>query len=80
MGLMRTLYEAWQAYQQELNDPSLPPVQRDEMRDAFVAGAAALFDLVAHAASSEDCEAHLQALEHELNHAHRHVRPSSRSS
>lgn len=40
------LLNAWQSFQREVIPPNAPPVQHDVCRDAFYAGAAALFELV----------------------------------
>lgn len=67
---MKTLFEEWQSFERAVVPVAAPPVQREEMRRAFYAGASVMLTLVLAAVAPEnedDCEANLQALEDEVN-------------
>lgn len=66
---MKTVFEQWKSYERSVVPPDAPPVQREECRRAFYAGAAATFGLVMAATDPEnedECAANLTALSDEI--------------
>jgi hypothetical protein len=67
---MKRLAEQWDSFCEAVMPEDAPPVQRQEMRRAFYAGAGGMFDLVCRvipeAVNEEQGEAMLTELEKEL--------------
>ena len=67
---MTTFFEEWKSYERDVVRAAAPPVQREECRRAFLAGAAIGYKLTLDATLPEDeakCEANLLALEAEIH-------------
>lgn len=70
---MIALFDSWKTFDREVIPKDASPIQREEMRRSFYAGAAAMMGLVLEAVdpvNEEDCLLNLSALEAELA-AHR---------
>lgn len=66
---MRTVFDQWKSFEHEVVPADAVPVQREELRRAFYAGAVSMFGLTMEAVASEDeseCELNLLALDEEL--------------
>lgn len=66
---METLFSAWRSYLTTLIPADAPPIQREECRRAFYAGAVCMFSLTLKATEPKDetvCEDNLSALHKEL--------------
>jgi len=62
------LLDEWCIYRDAIIPSQAPPVQVEECRRAFYAGAVAMFDQILRATEPEDedvCDARLEALRHE---------------
>lgn len=68
---MPTFFEEWKSYEHDVVPAEAPPVQREECRRAFMAGAAIGFKLTLEAATTDEdddvCEANLRKLESEIH-------------
>lgn len=66
---MARVFTEWQSYNEAIVPAAAPPLQREECRRAFYAGAWALYWLVLEATADPDeekCERNLKALHDEL--------------
>lgn len=70
---MISIFEQWTSFNRQVVPPDASPIQREEMRRSFYAGATAMMGLMLTATAPEneqDCLDNLSALEAELD-AHR---------